>query len=156
MVRRLAQVVIALAVLRAVPVVAQTKAPAPAPEVLTNETVVQMVIAKVPREVIQAKIQSARVNFDMSVQGLLGLYANKVPTDIMKAMMSAGPKKASSEVLTNQSVIQMVTGKLPKDVILEKIQATKADFDVTSTGLISLNANKVPKDIVKVMMSRGG
>ncbi|HEX3926755.1 MAG TPA: hypothetical protein VHW65_02065 [Gemmatimonadales bacterium] len=121
-------------------------------EILTNQTVVQMVLAKLPKDVIQAKIQSSKNNFDLTVQGLVGLQANNVPSDVVKSMMAASPKKAAGEVLTNESIIQMVTGKLAHDVILAKIQSTKTDFDVSSQGLVSLNTNKVPKDIIKVMM----
>lgn len=124
-------------------------------EVLTNQTVVQMVLAKLPRDVIQAKIQSTKNDFDITVAGLTGLQANKVPTEIMKSMMSAGPKKASTEVLTNESVITMVTARIARDVILAKIQSTKTNFDVTSEGLVSLNTNKVPQDVIKVMMTHG-
>jgi hypothetical protein len=123
--------------------------------VLTNQTVVQMVLAKLPRDVIQAKIQSTKNDFDITVAGLTGLQANKVPTEIMKSMMSAGPKKASAEVLTNESVITMVTARIARDVILAKIQSTKTNFDVTSEGLVSLNTNKVPQDVIKVMMTHG-
>ena len=136
--------------------------PAPAPaqagggaEVLTNQTIMQMVTAKLPSDVILAKIQSTKTDFDVTAGGLASLHTNKVPRDILKAMLSVKPSKPSGEVLTNQSVIQMVTAKLPRDVILAKIQSTKANFDVTSDGLVSLNTNKVPKDIIKAMMVAG-
>ncbi|MGH7581621.1 MAG: hypothetical protein ACREL5_00175 [Gemmatimonadales bacterium] len=122
-------------------------------EVLTNQTVIQMVLAKLPKDVIQAKIQSSKTDFDVTVTGLSGLVANKVPTDIIKSMLTSGPKKSGSEVLTNESVIQMVTAKVPHDVIMAKIQATKTNFDVTASGLVNLNTNKVPKDVIKVMMA---
>jgi hypothetical protein len=124
-------------------------------EVLTNQTVVQMVTAKLATDVIQAKIQSTKTNFDVTTAGLIGLYTNKVPREILKSMLAVGAAKASPEVLTNQSVIQMVTAKLPRDVILAKIQSSKSKFDVTSDGLVSLNTNKVPKDIIKSMMVAG-
>jgi hypothetical protein len=124
-------------------------------EVLTNQTVVQMVTAKLATDVIQAKIQSTKTNFDVTTAGLIGLYTNKVPREILKSMLAVGTAKAASEVLTNQSVIQMVTAKLPRDVIMAKIQSSKSKFDVTSDGLVSLNTNKVPKDIIKSMMVAG-
>ncbi|HEY4099237.1 MAG TPA: hypothetical protein VGM20_00010 [Gemmatimonadales bacterium] len=151
-------VVLALVIAPRAPAQAQTQAQAQAPksaEVLTNQSVVQMVLAKVPKDVIQAKVQSTRSDFDISVSGLIGLQANKVSADLMKAMMSAGAKKPSTEVLTNESVINMVASKLPKDVILAKIQSTKKNFDITSDGLVSLNTNKVPKEVVTVMMAAG-
>ncbi|HEY9384485.1 MAG TPA: hypothetical protein VIP80_13325 [Gemmatimonadales bacterium] len=126
-----------------------------AAEVLTNQTVIQMVTAKLGTDVIQAKIQSTKTNFDVTTSGLVSLYTNKVPREILKTMLAVGSGKGASEVLTNQSVIQMVTAKLPRDVILAKIQSSKTKFDVTSDGLVSLNTNKVPKDIIKAMMVAG-
>jgi len=124
-------------------------------EVLTNQTVVQMVLGKLPKDLVMAKIQATAADFDLSVSGLIGLHTNKVPSDVMKAMMTKAGPKASAEVLTNESVIQLVAAKLPKDVIMAKIQASKRYFDTTTDGLVSLNANKVPKDIIQVMFAGG-
>ena len=44
---------------------------------------------------------------------------------------AAHPQNRSNvEVLTNQSVIDMVTGKRPRDVITDKLQRTAARIDV--------------------------
>jgi hypothetical protein len=56
------------------------------------------------------------------------------------------------EILTNKAVIDMVVGKLPKDLIMLKVKGSKAAYDVSSSGLVALNAAKVPKEIIKVMM----
>ena len=124
-------------------------------EVLTNQTIIQMVTAKLPKDVIQAKIQSSKADFDLTVDGLSALQTNKVPSDIVKSMMTSAPKKSGNEVLTNESVIKMVTARIPKDIIFAKIQSTRTNFDVTSSGLMSLNTNKVPNDVIKVMMVSG-
>ena len=124
-------------------------------EVLTNQTVVQMVLGKLPKDVIMAKIQATQADFDLSISGLVGLHTNKVPSDVMKAMMAKAGAKGATEVLTNDSVIQMVTAKLPKDVIMAKIQSSKKDFDTTTDGLVNLNTNKVPKDVIQVMLVGG-
>ena len=131
------------------------QATAKSAEVLTNQTVIQMVLGKLPKDVILAKIQASRTDFDVTIAGLVGLRTNKVPTDIMKSMMAIKQTKPTGEVLTNESVIQMVTAKLPKDVILAKIQSTKTNFDTSTDGLVSLNTNKVPKDVIQVMLVGG-
>ena len=56
------------------------------------------------------------------------------------------------EILTNQAVVDMVVAKLPKDLIMDKIRSSRANFDVSATGLVWLNNAKVPKDIIKLMM----
>ena len=124
-------------------------------EVVDNQTVIRMVLGKLPKDVILAKIQASKTDFDISISGLVGLHTNKVPTDVMKSMMAAKQSKPSTEVLTNESVIQMVTAKLPKDVIMAKIQSTKKDFDTSTDGLVNLNTNKVPKDVIQVMLAGG-
>lgn len=58
----------------------------------------------------------------------------------------------SNEILTNKSIIDMVVGKLPKDLIILKVKGSKAAYDVSSSGLVALNSAKVPKDIIKLMM----
>jgi hypothetical protein len=124
-------------------------------EVLTNQTVIQMVTAKLASDVIMAKIQSTKHNFDLTSAGIIGLHTNKVPKNVIKAMLAA-PGSTQKEVLTNQDVIQLVTAKVPNDVIMVKIQSGKTNFDTTTDGLVSLNTNKVPKDIIKAMMVSGG
>jgi hypothetical protein len=49
----------------------------------------------------------------------------------------------------------MVAGKVPKPIILLKIQGTRGGYDVTTTGLVVLNQNKVPQDVIRAMMLRG-
>lgn len=56
------------------------------------------------------------------------------------------------DTLTNQLVIDMVVGKLPKDLIIAKIKSTAARYDITAAGLVALNSAKVPRDVIKLMM----
>ncbi|MGH2669511.1 MAG: hypothetical protein ACRDH5_10455, partial [bacterium] len=65
----------------------------------------------------------------------------------------AAQENGHTEILTNASVIEMVTAKLPKDIILAKLQSTANRFDVSATGLVTLNNAKVPKDLIKAMMA---
>jgi hypothetical protein len=67
--------------------------------------------------------------------------------------LAATAAAQAGEVLTNESVVQMVTGKVPKDLIVTKIRTTKSTFDVSAAGLISLNTSKIPPDIIKMMMN---
>ncbi|MES2306799.1 MAG: hypothetical protein V4558_14950 [Gemmatimonadota bacterium] len=68
------------------------------------------------------------------------------------------PMASQEQALSNQSVIDMVVGKLPKDLILQKMKSSPAAYDVSPTGLVKLNEAKVPKEIIKLMLSapRGG
>ena len=46
----------------------------------------------------------------------------------------------------------MVNGQVPKDIILAKLQSSKSNFDLSTTGLVRLNDSKVSQDTIKVMM----
>lgn len=54
--------------------------------------------------------------------------------------------------MDNQGVVDMVKAGLPSDVIISKIQTSPAAFDLSTNGLISLNKQKVPTEIVKAML----
>jgi len=126
-------------------------------EVLTNESVISMFTAKVPKSLIVTKVQNTKSNFDITPSGLLQLNSGKVPDDVIRMMMAAADKApgATKESLDNDDVIKMVAGGLSKDVILAKVQMSKPNYDLTANGLIDLNKNKVSQDVVKAMMAAG-
>jgi hypothetical protein len=63
------------------------------------------------------------------------------------------PQMAGDEVLTNQSVMKMVSAKLPEEVIITKIRTSQTNFDVTTTGLVQLNNQNVSAPILRAMMT---
>ena len=132
-------------------------------EVLSNATVVQMVAGKLSKNLITGKINSARPGFDLSSDGLISLVGFKVDQDIIKLMLQVADNARRSnnapstlvgmdEVLTNEIVVRMLGAKVPKQIVLQKIQMSRSAFDVTATGLVSLNTSKVPEDVIKAMM----
>ena len=122
-------------------------------EILTNESVVQMVVGKVPKDVMLTKIRSTSTAFDITANGLVSLYQRKVATDLLKAMMMAAGSNANKETLDNPAVLYMVSNGLPRDIIIAKIQSAKPGYDLTTAGLVSLNLNKVPPTVLKAMMA---
>ena len=129
-------------------------------EVLSNTSVVTMITGKVSKDLILTKIRTTKSGFDVTAGGLVRLHQSKVPQDVIIAMMAAAadpklavPSKEPVEILTNNEVVQMVMGNLPRSLIIEKIRVTKARFDVTSEGLVSLQTSKVPDEVVKAMMA---
>src|SRR5215813_47905 len=46
--------------------------------------------------------------------------------------------QADPEVLSNNTVVQMVAGKLSKDLIIGKINSARPGFDLSSDGITSL------------------
>lgn len=131
-----------------------------AAEVLSNSSVVNMIAGKVSKDLILTKIRGTRSGFDVTAAGLVRLHQSKVPQDVIIAMMAASsdaklavPSKDPAEILTNNDVVQMVLGNLPRPLIIEKIRVSKARFDVTSEGLVSLQTSRVPDEVVKAMMA---
>jgi hypothetical protein len=61
------------------------------------------------------------------------------------------PPPPAEAVLTNDSVIEMVTEKVPPGVILSQIRASKTDFVLTSTEVIRLSKAGVSGTIIEVM-----
>jgi len=64
------------------------------------------------------------------------------------------PASPQPDVVTNQTVLDMVNAKLPSDIIITKIQTSKTSFDLSTDALIKLNQNSVSSDIVKAMMQK--
>ena len=151
-----------VAVVLAVSVAAVAHAQRGPAEVLTNDSIISMTTANVNKDLMLAKINTTKNTFDVSVDGLVSLTTGKVNVDVIKSMISAagnpklGPAAPKTEVLDNQSIIKMVVSKVQQPVIIAKIVATKANFDVTSAGLVSLTQAKVPNNIVQAMIAKGG
>ncbi len=132
-------------------------------EVLSNATIVQMVAGRLSRDLIINKINAARPGFDISSDGIIYLCSNKVDQKIVALMLQVaeGARKRGNppsalvgldEVLSNESVVHMVTAKVPKQLILAKVQMSRSAFDVSASGLVSLNTSKVPEEVIKAMM----
>ena len=62
----------------------------------------------------------------------------------------------AEEVLTNESVIEMVKAGFSEAVILAKIRASPGKFDTSTDALVKLKAAKVPDKVVEAMIAGGG
>ena len=66
-----------------------------------------------------------------------------------------GAISIAQEVLTNDSVIQMVKGGLPAAVVIAKIKSTPSKFDLRTDSLVSLKKAGVTDEILEAMVSAG-
>jgi hypothetical protein len=97
-----------------------------AQEVLTNDSVIQMIKAGLPEAVVIAKIKSTATKFDLKTDSLVGLKKAGVSDKVLEAMVAAGSGSPTSTgampappapavaagALKNQDVIyQLVGGK---------------------------------------------
>lgn len=75
---------------------ASATAPVSAQEVMTNETVIQMVKAGFSESVILAKMRSSQTKFDTRTDALIELKKAGVPEKVMQAIVSGGAPPASA------------------------------------------------------------
>jgi hypothetical protein len=132
-------------------------------EVLTNQSIISMSTAKLDRDLLLQKISSTKNTFDVSVNGVVQLTQAGVNQEVIIRMinMAADPKLGAPapktpEVLDNQAIITMVTGKVTKPVVLAKIQGTKGNYDTSSAGLVQLTQGKVAADVIKAIIAKAG
>ena len=61
----------------------------------------------------------------------------------------------AQEVLTNDSVIEMVKAGLPEAVVITKIKSTPAKFDLKTDSLVNLKKAGVSDKVLEAMMAAG-
>jgi len=61
---------------------------------------------------------------------------------------------AQTETLTNAEIIEMAQAGLGKVLIIEKIQTSNSNFDVSTKALIELKKANVADDIISVMLEK--
>ena len=66
-----------------------------------------------------------------------------------------GAISIAQEVLTNDSVVQMVKGGLPEAVVIAKIKSTPSKFDLKTDSLVNLKKAGVTDKILEAMVSAG-
>jgi hypothetical protein len=66
-----------------------------------------------------------------------------------------GAISIAQELLTNDSVIQMVKGGLPEAVVIAKIRSTPSKFDLKTDSLVGLKKAGVTDKILEAMVSAG-
>ena len=66
---------------------------------------------------------------------------------------AVGQDSTVSEVLTNDKVITMVQAGLPTSVIVNKIRASKTNFNILTDELIRLKQARVPDDVINAMVN---
>jgi hypothetical protein len=74
-------------------------------------------------------------------------------TNLLSSSAAAAEEGKKEETLTNKSIIELQQLNLGDAVILEKIKASKCDFDVSLAGLKELKAAKVSDVVIQTMIS---
>ena len=74
-----------------------------------------------------------------------------VPVAVVEAPPEAPPPPVNINLVTNDSVIGMVKGKVPNSLIISQIKSSETKFDLSPDGVIGLVASGVPEAIIEVM-----
>ena len=82
------------------------------------------------------------------------LVAKLALVAVIASVLVQAQSSTQPDVVTNQTVIEMVKAKLPADVIITKIQTSQTNFDLSTAALVKLNENSVPSDVIKAMMQK--
>jgi hypothetical protein len=69
------------------------------------------------------------------------------------AVSAFGQDAATVEILTNERVVTMVQAGLQPAIIINKIRASKTNFNISTDELIRLKQARVPDDVVNVMIN---
>ena len=108
-----------------------------AQEVLTNDSVIQMVKAGLPEAVVIAKIKSTSTKFDLKTDSLVGLKKAGVSDKVLEAMVAAGSGSASSTAaMPAPPAPAMAAGALKnQDVIYQLLGGKYVEMFATSANL---------------------
>ncbi len=134
---------------------------ASAQQALTNSSVVQMVKAGLSESVVVDAIHTQPHQFSLSAGDLIALKQSGVSDAILAAMLTANgsPSGASAgagiaqQMLTNNSIVQMVKSGQSESFIAAAIQKQPHQFSVFPADLVALNQAGVSKPILEAMMT---
>src|SRR5262252_1657930 len=102
--------------------------------------------------------RSGRSQFDYRPSGGLMKMMRVVVVLVLVAALGLswpGAISLAQEVLTNDSVIQMLKAGLPEGVVISKIKSTASKFDLKTDSLVSLKKAGVSDKVLEAMMAAG-
>jgi len=101
-------------------------------EVLTNESVIQLIKVGIDEDLIISKIRDSRHNFDLSVQGMVALKEGGVSDRLMHFLMD--PSKPP-EIKTSAEPVRPAASPEPPPIVKEPPQAAEAPAPKTEPEL---------------------
>src|SRR5882724_9505871 len=72
---------------------------------------------------------------------------------LVVSLLVTAPTALAQEVLTNQSIVEMVKAGLSERVIIAKIRTSPTNFDTHTDSLIALKKNGVSEKVIEAIMS---
>jgi hypothetical protein len=107
-----------------------------AQEVLTNDSVIQMVKAGLPETVVIAKIKSTATKFDLKTDSLVNLKKAGVSDKVLEAMVSTGSGSPTASAMPVTPAPAVAAGALKsQDVIYQLVGDKYVEMFATSANL---------------------
>jgi hypothetical protein len=106
-----------------------------AQEVLTNDSVVQMVKAGLPEAVIVAKIKSSQTKFDLKTESLVNLKKAGVSDKVLEAMVAGGSPAAGAAPSSPTAATATMAQLKNQDAIYHYIADKYVEMFPTSANL---------------------
>ena len=110
-----------------------------AQEVLTNDSVIQMVKAGLPEAVVIGKIKSTATKFDLKTDSLVGLKKAGVSDKVLEAMVAAGsgaaPSTAAAATPATPAPALAAGALKTQDVIYQLVAGKYVELFATSANL---------------------
>ena len=114
----------------------------PAVPVMTNRDVIQLVTAKIPDDVIIAKIQKSKTRFDTSTDGLVGLKKAGVSDQLIAIMLNPPTPPASASAAASSSASSTPSKTPPKPALGPGETASNTKGEVAATGSLAAARTK--------------
>ncbi|MGH7300739.1 MAG: hypothetical protein ACREJE_10035 [Candidatus Rokuibacteriota bacterium] len=106
-----------------------------AQEVLTNDSVIQMIKAGLPESVVISKIRSTATKFDLRTESLVSLKKNGVSDKVLEAMMAPGSPATGTQVAAATPAAAATGSLRDRDVIYQIIGGKYVELFPTSANL---------------------
>ena len=131
---------------------------------LSNETIIEMYSKGLPTSIIASRLSSSANTFDISADALIKFTENKLPDDLINAIVDAALDStrhlvipgSKNNVLSNENIINMYNKGISPSIIALQINKAANTFDVSTEALIKLTNNKIPEDLITAMIEAAG
>jgi len=87
-----------------------------------------------------------------SVRAIVLLSCGFLTFSLSTVFLLQQTKKQAEEILTNDSVIQLLKAGLDEDLVIAKIRKSKHDFDLSVQGMVALKQNGISDRLMHFMM----
>lgn len=127
-------------------------AASPTPAIIRNADLIRLARNGTTESEIVRLLTSSRSELDTSIPALVQLKNEGVSDAIINAML-ASSRTAAPALLRNADVVQMVRSGQPDAAVIATIRRSKAEFDVSISGLVALKKDGVSDAVIEAVLA---